>query len=241
MEYIDIFERNRLCFDQEQFNIVLGYLNSGMRDDIIEIINILTIQKYIFAEQNSITDYNLIKHLLLKKLENLKEKKVLTWEVYSVNKKNIFDEIKCIDDIDKNEYKEFILKEFPLLEYFFKNEITNYNLTTKPIIVEKYDQNEIVIAIKMFLKIIDKFKGPNLKNNKICLTLCIYDFVFRNFNLVIKNVKFAKTTYNKIIEFEEYETLNCIKKFLEDRNLDTECFTKWKSEIKKVLDNEMKN
>ncbi len=164
MEYIDIFERNRLCFEQEQFNIVLGYLNSGMRDDIIEIINILTMQKYIFAEQNSITDYNLIKHLLLKKLENLKEKKVLTWEVYSVNKKNIFDEIKCIDDIDKNEYKEFILKEFPLLEYFFKNEIINYNLTTEPIIVEKYDQNEIVIAIKMFLKIIDTFKGPNSKN-----------------------------------------------------------------------------
>ncbi len=242
MEYINIFERNRLCFSQEQFNTVINYLSSGSRNDIIEIINLITIQKNLFAEHNCLTDYNLIKHLLLKKLENTKEKKVLNFEIYKLNKPNLFLQINNLDDIEKSEYRDFIIKDFPLIQYCFTNYYIEYNLMTEPVISENYDQNETMLNIKLFLKILDKLRGPNTKYKRICLTLCIYDVIFRNFNLVTKHKKFAKTTYDKIIEFEEDKTtFDDLVNFLEEKNLDKECFSKWKSEIKKVINNNENN
>lgn len=238
MEYINIIERNRLCFSQEQFNTVINYLSSGSRNDIIEIINLITMQKNLFAEHNCLTDYNLIKHLLLKKLENTKEKKVLNFEIYEFNKSNLFKQINNLDDIEKSEYRDFIIKEFPLIQYCFTNDYIEYNLMTEPVISETYDQNKNILNIRFLIKIADNLRGPNTKHKKICLILCIYDGIFRNFNLVSKHIKFAKTIYDKIIEFEEDKTIiDDFVNFSEEKNLDKECFSKWKLEIKKVIDN----
>lgn len=237
MEYINLFVNNHECFEEDIYSLIIQKLNLNLKSEIIDVIDILTKNKHKFRELNNIDSYNLIMKRLIYALEN--------YEVDKVNNKSksileIYDIVSKIDSFSKlktDENLDLIIKNFPLLAYCFEDKKYliefKYEIQMEPIILESFDKNKVISVIK-FLLAINGDSGK--KKNKTFVVLTIFDYIYRNFNIVVEHQKFAKTVYNKLNEIiVDDEDSGDVKNYLISEGYDPDTFINWKNSLDKYI------
>lgn len=175
-------------------------------------------------------------------IEKLKEEKNVIKEKTVIEEKNIIkpsfetiiSELNTFNELVFCNNKDIILEKLPLLKNCLNLEFMGdkNSLQLIPIILNEYNKNEIVTTIKFLLKIID----GAIKKNKIFISLTIFDYIFRNYNIVKEHVKFAKTVHDKIEEFlSDPSTKTSIKNELTSKGYDENVFEIWKEVLKNEL------
>lgn len=237
MEYINLFVNNQECFEPDIYSLIIQKLNLNLKSEIIDVIDIVTKNKHKFRESKNIDNYNLIMKRLINALENYEVDKI------DIKTKSVLDVINVISNIDSfyklktNENLDLVIKSFPLLAYCFedKNYLieSKYEIQMEPIIKESYDKNKTIGVIK-FLLAINEDAGK--KKNKTFIVLIIFDYIYRNFNIIIEHQKFAKTVFNKITEIiVEDEDLGDVKNYLFSEGYDPNTFINWKNNLSKYI------
>jgi hypothetical protein len=150
--------------------------------------------------------------------------------------------------MQKPEYKNYVLENMygmkMLLQIndYKKNNCDDsivpkpyYELESEPVQTPIDDNKKkfIISFIRFILKINENICG---KENKVICVMTLYDFVFRNYDFLIKNNKFAQTVYNKIIELIVTETDNFTDMSLKYYNKPNIVFI-WRDILKNLIDN----
>lgn len=215
-----------------------------MNHNLLESINILKKNKRYFVSND---DYlkiltNLYNEISQKNLSNSNEKLKeldsfdnIGLENFNKDEKNkIFEDILSsfnfesifkINNINKlvliNPLFELLFVENKLIEL---DSAKKYHIQTEPLF-DQYNKQYIVDIIKILLKICGSSYGYR---NKILVSIIIYDILFKNFQFIIDNKKFAITVKNKLIEFKK-DTYK-FDEICDSYNLEKNILNKW-SEI----------
>ncbi len=236
MENINLIVNNQHCFNEDVYTVIIQKLNINTADEIFDVINILTENKHIFREKDNLTNYNLIIRRLISTVETLKEEKTVLKEK-TVIKPSFYALITEFNNFNELEFcknRDVVLEKLPLLKNCFYPEFMGdkNSIQLTPIVPNEYNKIETVAVIKFLLKIIDS----TIKKNKIFISLTIFDYIFRNYNIVKEHQKFAKTVYDKIEEFlSDPNTKTSIKNELTPKGYDENVFEIWKEVLKNEL------
>lgn len=90
-----------------------------------------------------------------------------------------------------------LLEDFPQLENLFNK--VNFPFVEDQI-EQEYVKNNIVMTVRIFIGLIDKFRG---KKNKAIISFIIYEYLIKNINFLKDNEKFTQTVSKKFEEFIE--------------------------------------
>jgi hypothetical protein len=191
-----------------------------MNTNLIETINLLRKNKRYFGSNedylkiltnlyNEISDKNSSdQNLNFKELhDNIKNIKL--HDLDQDEKKKIFDEILSsfnFDSILKIKNINKLVFVNPLFELVFvENNLTQFvpdkkfQIQSEPIF-DPYNKQDIIDLVKVLLEMCYKANGYK---NKTILCIIIFDIIFKNFQFVIDNNKFAITVKNKLIELKK--------------------------------------
>jgi len=273
----NLIERITPIITHNDLEIIREYIKNISRNNLINIIGVIRNNKYNFNLlnqtnlYNKIIDelykelnvkYNKIEKQIEKKIEkqttNQTDNKIEKAEVKVEEKKpnknfndcydNIFDSINNLEDMEKPEYKNYVLENMYGLKMLLqineykKNNCDNlivpkpyYELQTEPVLTPIDDDKKVFIIsfVKFLLKILENIIG---RENKVICVLTIYDFMFRNYNFLIKNKKFAKTFYNKILEMIVTDSDIFVDMSMKYYNKPNIVFI-WRDHIKNLIDN----
>lgn len=226
MEHINLFVNNQYCFDNEIYSLIIKKLNLNFKSEIIDVIDIVTKNKHKFRELNNLENYNLI----IKRLVSVLEKHHDNEKTIYIPKldKNFYEVIELINefyDLKNSPYLNIVIEKLPLLTACFDNVKKNidYKLQLEPIINNNYDKNTVIKIVKFLLAIFSSSTG---KTNKLYICLTIFDFIFKNFNLVKEHKPFAMVLKNKLIELSN-DNKHDIKEILFRHNLNENTFEIW--------------
>lgn len=160
----------------------------------------------------------------------------------------IFDSINNLEDMEKPEYKNYVLENMYGLKMLLqvneykKNNCDNsiapkpyYELVLEPVFsIYNEDKKKFIISfVKFLLKIIENISG---RENKTIGVLTIYDFMFRNYDFLTNHRSFAKTFYNKIIEMIVTDSDIFVDMSMKYYNKPNIVFI-WRDHIKNLIDN----
>ncbi len=160
----------------------------------------------------------------------------------------IFDSINNLEDMEKPEYKNYVLENMYGLKMLLqvneykKNNCDNsivpkpyYELVSEPVFsIYNEDKKKFIISfVKFLLKIIENING---RENKVICVLTMYDFMFRNYDFLTNHGSFTKTFYNKIIEMIVTDSDIFVDMSLKYYNKPNIVFI-WRDHIKILIDN----
>ncbi len=237
MEHINLFVNNQECFEPNIYSLIIQKLNLNFKSEIIDVIDLVTKNKHKFRESNNIDSYNLIMKRLINALENYELDKIKTESNSVLEFEEILSKINSFNKLKTSDNLDIVIKNFPLLVYCFENKNhlveSKYSLQTEPIISGSFDKNKMCGVVK-FLLSINGDSGN--KKNKTFIVLTIFDYIYRNFNIIIEHQKFAKTVYDKISEIiEDDKDIGDVKKFLSSEGYDPNTFINWKNNLAKYI------
>jgi hypothetical protein len=226
MEHINLFVNNQYCFDNEIYSLIIQKLNLNLKSEIIDIIDIVTKNKYKFRESNNLENYNLIINRLVSVLEKHHDNEKIIY--IPKLEKNFYEVIESINefyDLKNSPYLNVVIEKLPLLKACFDNikKMIDCKLQLEPIINNNYDKNNVIKVVKFLLSIFSSSTG---KINKLYICITIFDFIFRNFNIVKQHKPFALVLKNKLIELLN-DNKHDIKDILFQNNLEENTFEIW--------------
>lgn len=191
-------------------NIIIDYKNTRIerKKNLIKIIEIIRINKFLFKLSDVLELYNNLLKYLYKKLDYLID---IRSKYYKENYKEINSTINSIDKLNKSEYVEYILENINGLEillWYYNNiefEFLNepipkkYELKQIPMLdfTNKKDDQIIISSIKLLLGLFTDLLSKQIKR---IMVIIIFDYIFRNFYFLENNLKFAITVKNKLEE-----------------------------------------
>ncbi len=153
----------------------------------------------------------------------------------------IFESINNLEDILKPENNKYIenmygLKIFVQIEKNKNDNTINpyYSLESEPVldVIDEDKRTFIIYYVKFLLKITENLKG---KENKVICVLTMFDFLFRHYNFIISNNKFAQTVYSKINEIIKSDLNVLVDTCLKYYNKPNIVFT-WRDNLKNLIE-----
>lgn len=223
---------NQIYIKIAKFEYIINYykspfMNYDIKNTIYnEILNINTEQSKVIKHILSTTNQNpLIFELWLE---------LIIQDLNSYNNYNsiLFDIngmcFKTVESLNKYSKIDVILKIFPFLKYLIKTcrpsyVFKNYTVQTTPFLSSLYDKNFSILCVKVLLKLCNDLCDTY---GKIIIVIAMYDYLFRNYELINSNIKFKKTVINKMTEIKT-ANLHIIKKIIKDTNQLSNIFELW--------------
>ena len=150
--------------------------------------------------------------------------KISNMNYYKSNYELVHTNIKTNNDLTNSKYLDCIIENIPGLEVLvnvLNNKTNIYQLQIIPNedteFTEPYNKfmiSSISLMLRVFGYYYDKYK-------RIIISISIFDYIFRNFNFIKNNKKFAKVVVDKMKEFLNLnlEDINqVLKKYYDNEN-----------------------
>lgn len=222
-EFFDnLLSRISFIIDKNDYTDINNNIINISRENLINIIGIIRNNKYKFKSINKLELYNKIINGLYDNMKifqiNLANK-----NYYNKNYDYIHTNIKTNNNLIDSMYLKYIIENIPGLQVLIDVENNKSNIYQLQIIpnediefTEQYNKfmiSSISLMIRVFSDY-DKFK-------RIIISLTIFDYIFRNFNFIKNNPKFAKAVVGKMKEFLNInlEDINqVLKKYYDNEN-----------------------
>ena len=224
-EFFDnLLSRISFIIDKNDYTDINNNIINISRENLINIIGIIRNNKYKFKSANKLELYNKIIDGLY---DNMKTYQInlANKNYYNNNYDYIHTNIKTNNNLIDSIYLKYIIENIPGLQVLVdvvrnKPIILEYKLQIIPnedieftVPYNKFMISSISLMIRVFNDY-DKYK-------RIIISITIFDYIFRNFNFVKNNKKFAKVIVDKIKEFLNLnlEDINqVLKKYYDNEN-----------------------
>lgn len=210
--------------DKDDYTNINNNIINISRENLINIIGIIRNNKYKFKSVNKLELYNKIIDELYDNIKifqiNLANK-----NYYNNNYDYIHTNIKTNNNLIDSMYLKYIIENIPGLQVLVdvqnnKSNIVEYKLQIIP--NEDIEFNEqynkfMISSIGLMIRVFNDYD----KYKRIIISISIFDYIFRNFNFVKNNKKFAKVVVDKMKEFLNInlEDINQIlKKYYDNEN-----------------------
>jgi hypothetical protein len=208
--------------DKDDYTNINNNIINISRENLINIIGIIRNNKYKFKSVSKLKLYNKIIDGLY---DNMKTYQInlANKNYYNKNYDYIHTNIKTNNNLIDSMYLKYIIENIPGLQVLIDVENNKSNIYQLQIIpnediefTEQYNKfmiSSIGLMIRVF-NYYDKYK-------RIIISLTIFDYIFRNFNFVKNNKKFAKVVVDKMKEFLNInlEDINqVLKKYYDNEN-----------------------
>ena len=209
--------------DKDDYTNIYNNITNISRENLINIIGIIRNNKYKFKSISKLELYNKIIDGLYDNMKifqiNLANK-----NYYNKNYDYIHTNIKTNNDLIDSMYLKYIIENIPGLQVLIDVVNNKSNIYQLQIIpnedIEFTDTyNKFMISsISLMLRVFSYYYD---KPKRIIVSITIFDYIFRNFNFVKNNQKFAKVVVDKMKEFLNInlEDINqVLKKYYDNEN-----------------------
>ncbi|MEM5820292.1 MAG: CBS domain-containing protein [Candidatus Aenigmatarchaeota archaeon] len=198
-------------------------LNNSLKDAILKVLIIN--RKVPIVDKNNLigalTDSDLLGIIVTKKYglnEKLKNIDYISFPITISKNENIVEAIKMIKKynlgslivIDENNFPEYVLKDYELLDFIEVDGIAKDFMTKNPICA-KLDKEENLLKMLVF----SKFRNlPVIDKEKNYLGILNVNKVLKS--IYLNNFQIPKNIIQKTKTFDEYEDIKAIKKYLKE-------------------------
>lgn len=198
-------------------------LNNSLKDAILKVLIIN--RKVPIVDKNNLvgalTDSDLLGIIVTKKYglnEKLKNIDYISFPITISKNENIVEAIKMIKKynlgslivIDENNFPEYVLKDYELLDFIEVDGIAKDFMTKNPICA-KLDKEENLLKMLVF----SKFRNlPVIDKEKNYLGILNVNKVLKS--IYLNNFQIPKNIIQKTKTFDEYEDIKVIKKYLKE-------------------------
>lgn len=198
-------------------------LNNSLKDAILKVLIIN--RKVPIVDKNNLvgalTDSDLLGIIVTKKYglnEKLKNIDYISFPITISKNENIVEAIKMIKKynlgslivINENNFPEYVLKDYELLDFIEVDGIAKDFMTKNPICA-KLDKEENLLKMLVF----SKFRNlPVIDKEKNYLGILNVNKVLKS--IYLNNFQIPKNIIQKTKTFDEYEDIKVIKKYLKE-------------------------
>ena len=224
-EFLDnLLSKIGSIIDKEDYVNINKNITNISRENLINIIGILRNNKYKFK---SVSKFELYNKIIDGLYFNIKKYKINISNIdyYKSNYELVHLDIKTNNDLTNSIYLNCIIENIHGLEVLVKvlNNKTNileYKLQIIPNedieFTEPYNKF-MISSISLLLRIFAYYD----KLKRIIILITIFDYIFRNYNFIKNNKKFAKTVVDKMNEFIKLnleDIIPILKKYYDNEN-----------------------
>ena len=235
-EFLDnLLSKIGSIIDKEDCVDINKNITNISRENIINIIGIIRNNKYKFKSVSKLELYNKIIDGLYVNISAYKVN-ISNVNYYKSKYESIHSDIKTNNDLTNSIYLNCLIENIPGLEVLvniINNKVNIYQLQIIPNedieFTESYNKF-MISSISLLLRIFAYYD----KLKRIIVSITIFDYIFRNFNFIKNNKKFAKAVVDKMNEFIKLnleDIIPILKKYYDNEN----ALVIWTTHIENII------